>query len=421
MTNTFGITARAYRWYGDGTETGATALAAENTQYTALVLADFPTVLRYGVQESGTGSASGASTDDYQLQYSLNGGAFTNVTSSSTVVQGFTSADLTDAAGTTQRLSAGTGSFITGEIAETDGLLTDWQLTANNHSELLFAIQVMAADTAESDVITFRVLRNGGVFNTYSVTPQITVTTLQQYVLTADSGTFAMTGTSANLEWNRLVAAASGSFSMAGTDANLEHAHLVAAGSGSFVMTGQDATLIYEQGDPVLAADSGAFAMTGAAASLEWSRLVAAATGAFMMAGQSASLEWGHEVAAESGVFTMNGTAANLEWLRVAPADSGSFVMTGQAASLEWSRLVAAASGAFTMTGQDATLTYGSSGDYTLVADSGSFVFTGQAATLTYAERAEPNHHPRRHASAFGHPSRVGKFGRPKRLGRTRG
>jgi hypothetical protein len=177
MTNTFGITARAYRWYADGTETGAAAVAAENTQYTALVLADFPIVLRYGVQESGSGTASGASTDDYQLQYSLNGGAFTNVTAASSVVQGFTSADLTDAAGTTQRLSAGTGSFIAGEIAESDGLLTDWALTANNYSDLLFAIQILAASTAEADVITFRVLRNGSVFNTYSVTPQITVTT----------------------------------------------------------------------------------------------------------------------------------------------------------------------------------------------------------------------------------------------------
>jgi len=135
-------------------------------------------VLRYGVQESGAGSASGVSTDDYQLQYSLNGGAFTNVTGSSVVVKGFDSASLTDAAATTSRLSAGTGSFVAGEICEADGLLTDWQLTANNYSDLLFAITIVAADVKSGDRITFRVLRNAGIFNTYSVTPVLHVSFL---------------------------------------------------------------------------------------------------------------------------------------------------------------------------------------------------------------------------------------------------
>jgi hypothetical protein len=174
-TNTFGITARAYRWYADGTETGAAALAAENASHGLVVSGNTAIVLRYGVQESGAGSASGLTTDDYQLQHNLNGAGFVDTTAGSTVVQGFTSADLTDADPTTQRLSAGTGSFIAGEISETDGLLTDWQLTANNFSELLYAIQVIDADTAVGDSITFRVLRNAGVFNTYSVTPTLTV------------------------------------------------------------------------------------------------------------------------------------------------------------------------------------------------------------------------------------------------------
>lgn len=181
---TFGITARAYRWYEDGTETGAAAIAAQDTAITRLVTSNSPVVLRYGVQESGSASTSGASTDDYQLQYSKNGGAFTSVTGATTNVQGFTSSSLTDAATTTSRLSAGTGAFVAGRISETDGLLTDWLLTANNYSDLLYAIQIIAADTAEGDVFTFRVLRNGAVFNTYSVTPSLTVTKIQAF--TAD-------------------------------------------------------------------------------------------------------------------------------------------------------------------------------------------------------------------------------------------
>lgn len=173
MTNTFGITARAFRWYEDGTESGATAIAAENANIDRIE--SLPNlVLRYGVQESGAGSASGASTDDYQLQYSLNGGAYTNVTTSSSVCRGFGSSNLTDAGSTTQRLTSGTGSFIAGEISE-DGLLDDWQLTANNFSELLYTVAIQTGDTAPDNTIDFRVLRNGGVFNTYSVTPRITI------------------------------------------------------------------------------------------------------------------------------------------------------------------------------------------------------------------------------------------------------
>lgn len=176
MSHVFGITARAFGFYeDDGSESASTAIAAENTNITRLVTADSALTLRYGVQESGSGNADGATTDDYQLQVSKNAAAYANVTTASTNVKAHASANLTDAGATTQRLSSGTGSFIAGEISE-DGLLDDWQLTANNFSELLYTITVVAADTAEGDTLDFRVLRNGAVFNTYSVTPRITVT-----------------------------------------------------------------------------------------------------------------------------------------------------------------------------------------------------------------------------------------------------
>lgn len=177
----FGITARAFRFYEDGTEAGATAIAAENANITRYISANSNLLLRYGVQESGSGSFGGATTDDYQLQVSKNGGAYANVTTSSTNIKGFDSANLTDAAATTSRLSAGTGSFVAGEIGDVDGLITDWQLTANNYSDLLFSITVVAADVANGNTLDFKVLRNGVDFNTYSVTPRITVDKLNDF------------------------------------------------------------------------------------------------------------------------------------------------------------------------------------------------------------------------------------------------
>ncbi len=358
MSNVFGITAYAYRWYADdGSESASTALAAENTSLAISNLADFPIVLRYGVQESGAGSAAGASTDDYQLQYSLNGGAFTNVTAASSVVQGYTSSNLTDAAATTSRLSAGTGSFVAGEIAETDGLLTDWALTANNYSDLVFAIQILAAGTADGDSITFRVLRNGAVFTAYSITPALTIQNV--YTHTADPGAVAITGTAATLKRILTLTAAAGSVAITGTDATLAKRVTMTADAGAVAITGTDASL--ERGLEV-AADSGSVPITGTAATM-YRRITLDAT---------------------SGNVPITGTAAALLYHRELAAESGNVPITGTAADLERGLEVNAEAGNVPITGTDATLTYAPNGGYTLTAEAGAVPIAGTAAALLY-------------------------------------
>lgn len=175
-TNAFAVTQRAYRFYEDGTETGATAIAAESTNLTRHINNVRPgavLVLRIGLQESGSGSIAGATTDDYQLQVSKNGGAYASITASSSNVRGYPSNQLTDAAVTTQRLTSGTGAFVAGEISLV-GLVTDRQLTADNFTEMLYALQIVHVDVADADTLDFRTLLNGATM-TYSVTPRITV------------------------------------------------------------------------------------------------------------------------------------------------------------------------------------------------------------------------------------------------------
>lgn len=176
-TATFAITQAAYRVYNDdGGEATATAAEAENTAYTANVsTTDWSGHLRIRLDETGAGSASGAATDDYQLQVSKNGGAFANVTTTSANVKGFDSINLTDGNATTQRLTAGGGIFVQGKQAE-DGLIDNIALTANNHTEHLWSVQVVKADVVNGDALTFRVLLNGATTNvTYTVTPTMNV------------------------------------------------------------------------------------------------------------------------------------------------------------------------------------------------------------------------------------------------------
>jgi hypothetical protein len=89
-------------------------------------------------------------------------------------VENYNSASLTDGNATTNRLGSGTGSFVAGEISE-DGLVDNLQITASNYTELLYSLTINSDAVADADTIDFRVLRNGAVLNTYTVTPRITI------------------------------------------------------------------------------------------------------------------------------------------------------------------------------------------------------------------------------------------------------
>jgi len=64
------FTQAAYRFYEDGTEAGATAIAAQNTNITRDVTSDSSLLLRMRIQNDAV--SNGVSTDDWKLQYEKN-------------------------------------------------------------------------------------------------------------------------------------------------------------------------------------------------------------------------------------------------------------------------------------------------------------------------------------------------------------
>jgi len=176
---TFSPAAAAFRFYNDGTESGSTPIAAQDTNITPTITGNTIIQLRYRIDE--TGGASGATTDDYGLEYSVNSGSFNPVTTSSNRVICVDSANLTDGNATTNRgtngITDGSGTFVAGQIDEANGIIDNHQLTANNFTEHLFSIQLTKADFTTGDTVDFRVTLNGGNPGmTNSVTPRITVT-----------------------------------------------------------------------------------------------------------------------------------------------------------------------------------------------------------------------------------------------------
>lgn len=158
-----------------GTESTHGWHAAENTAPTAGALGlDTPFLVRFNVQASGGVAHSNI---DLQLTCNRNGGAFQNVTTTSTIVRAVTTSVFAEAANTTKRLAGGTGTFESSSNGcSVDGLSggNNNDIVANGCCETEFSVQIRSADVANGDVIQFR-LTSPDAAITYTVTPSYTV------------------------------------------------------------------------------------------------------------------------------------------------------------------------------------------------------------------------------------------------------
>lgn len=195
--------------------------------------------------------------------------------------------------------------------------------------------------------------------------------------LTAASGTFALTGNAANLLYGRKLAAGAGSFALTGNDATFPRTYRLAAAAGAYALTGNSAGLVKGFS---LTASAGSFALTGIAAGLRRAVVLSAGTGSYALSGQPASFPLTRRLAAESGSYALTGFAALLLSARTLQAGAGVYALTGNSAGLLKGYRLAAEAGSFVLSGQPAGLNV--VGSITLVAGSGSFALTGGDAGL---------------------------------------
>jgi MSHA biogenesis protein MshQ len=252
------------------------------------------------------------------------------------------------------------------------------------------------------------------------------------YTLTADSGSFSLTGNAAGLIASRKIIAETGSyvfsgidagllvtrkiqceaglFALTGNDAALLAGRVISASTGAFIFTGNDADLIHAPtGNYTLGADTGVFTLVGQNASLKADRLISAGAGAFNVTGIDAALIGGRKINADTGSYLLTGIDASLLANRIMPASnvvylitgqsaqllkgykvvavSGQFLLNGQAIDLKAARVIVAARGVFILTGNDASLI---AEGLELSTEPGQFVFTGHKTILlkeTMADR----------------------------------
>lgn len=197
---------------------------------------------------------------------------------------------------------------------------------------------------------------------------QVFVALAETYVLSADPGSYAITGSAAGLPAGRKVA----------------------ADPGAYAITGQAANLVKSGGAFTLAADPGSYALTGLAAGLRAARLVSAVPGAYGVTGQAAGLRAARQLIAANGGYGLIGSAAELLAQRKVAAVPGAYSLTGQAAGLRAARKIPAVPGVYSVTGSPATL-IGPGAAFTLGADPGSYAITGSGANLKAQRRVAAN------------------------------
>jgi hypothetical protein len=170
------VTQSHYRFgIDEGTESTHGWHAAEDANPSAGVIPINTTfLLRFCLQCDGTAQ----SNVDAEFQVRRNGGAYQNITTSSSIVRAVATVAFANGDNTTKRLS-GTGTFESSSAGCTeDGVSggTAFDIVSNGNGETECSLQIVGADVADGDVLEFRLTRDGGTqLDTYAVTPSLTV------------------------------------------------------------------------------------------------------------------------------------------------------------------------------------------------------------------------------------------------------
>jgi hypothetical protein len=194
--------------------------AAEDTDPAEGVIAvDTTFLLRFTVQAN---AAAGLTNVDNNFEFRLNGGTWTQITTSSSVVKAVAATALTNGGNCTKRLS-GTGTFETTGAGQTeDGISggTANDIVASGNSETECGLQIVGADVAGGDLIEFRLTRDAQVLlDTYSVVPSITIPLADLVATLAQTLAGSSVSATATVDVVASVAATLGGSSLAATAA----------------------------------------------------------------------------------------------------------------------------------------------------------------------------------------------------------
>ena len=151
-----------FAWGDPGTETGhALDTAGVDRTVQQDGVGNYTAFLRIEVEQTLPNADLGL-TEAFKLQYNHNGGGWTDVTASSSVVRVVANANIADGATTTNRIAGSAETFVAGRYDEGDGTTASITAATPGHTELLWSLEFVDTDLADTDTVDFRVVEDDG-------------------------------------------------------------------------------------------------------------------------------------------------------------------------------------------------------------------------------------------------------------------
>lgn len=260
----------------------------------------------------------------------------------------------------TRTLSADAGSFnLSGTAAD---LEAGRKLVADTRS---YSYTLQDATLRQSKYL----FGNTGSF-TYGLGPaDLIYTETADYVLTADAGSYALTGNASAFNRTYVLAGNAGSYSYSGTAANLLSSRKLIADTRSYSYAGVDASFLFSK---MLSANGAVYVVSGQAADFRRTIIMQAAQAVYLYSGVDAQFVASRKLSADSTSYSYTGQASTFAVNRRLSGEAVNYALTGQAATFRATRQLVADTSGFTYSGSTSGLYY----NRKVAADSGSFAFS---------------------------------------------
>lgn len=164
------------------------------------------------------------------------------------------------------------------------------------------------------------------------------------YTLTAQSGSYSLSGQNTNLLKTKLLAAQSGSYALAGQSAQLLKSKRLISSGGSYQTIGSDTSLYRSR---QLSLSGGTYSITGASADIVFTGLAV-----------------NYVLTAQGGSYSLTGSSASITYTALSPsyllvAQGGTYSLFGNSAEIKKSKRLVASGGTYSYAGQQVNITAG--------------------------------------------------------------
>lgn len=179
------------------------------------------------------------------------------------------------------------------------------------------------------------------------------------YTLTANSGSYAITGNSAQLLASRQISGNLSTYAITGLSGALKAQRKISGNLGSYSLTGLSASL---NGQRKITLQLGTYTLTGLSSALKAQRLISVSVGSYSLSGQSAVLSRAVRLSGQVGSYALSGQSAGMSALRKLLATQGTYALTGKTAALLKSQILTLGIASYVLTGKSVILAYSGTG-----------------------------------------------------------